>query len=109
MAIPHAQAGHPIDIAPLGPRLSDQPTHALFKSAHLEVMRLVLKAGQALPAHKVAGDITIQCLEGRLTVQAGEHTADLQAQELVWLPAGQAHAVTAHEPSSALVTVALRT
>ena len=39
---------------------------ALFKTEELEVIRLVLAAGKSLPPHKVPGEITIQCLEGRI-------------------------------------------
>ena len=41
-------------------------SHALFKSNDLEVMRIVLRAGQELPPHTVSGEITLQCLEGRI-------------------------------------------
>jgi hypothetical protein len=67
MAIPHALPGQAIDVAPLGTRLSSEQTIALFKSADLEVIRLVLPAGKSLPPHKVAGEITIQCVEGAPT------------------------------------------
>ncbi len=65
MAIPHAQSGQVIDVRPLGPSLADERTVALFKTDDLEVMRLVLTAGKSLPPHKVAGEITIQCIEGK--------------------------------------------
>ncbi|MFN4360802.1 MAG: hypothetical protein ACK4F4_08780 [Hylemonella sp.] len=68
MAIPHATAGQIIDIQPLGTRLAYEKTVALFKAQDLEVMRLVLTAGKSLPPHKVAGEITIQCIEGVLAI-----------------------------------------
>ena len=68
MAIPHAQSGQVIDVGPLGPSLADKRTVALFKTDDLEVMRLVLTAGKSLPPHKVAGEITIHCMEGRIDV-----------------------------------------
>jgi hypothetical protein len=68
MAITHAISGQALDVNPLGDAIFGQKTKALFKSQDLEVIRLVLLAGKALPSHKVAGDITIQCLEGSLTI-----------------------------------------
>ena len=62
MAIHHAHPGEPIDVQPLGARLPEAKTSALFKSADLEVTRLVLLAGKSLPPHKVPGEITIQCI-----------------------------------------------
>ena len=60
MAIPHASSGEPIDVQPLGARLSGEKSIALFKSAQLEVVRMVLLAGKAMPVHQVPGEITLQ-------------------------------------------------
>lgn len=108
MAIPHAQPGQIIDIHPLGARLADEKTKALFKSDDLELMHLVLRAGQSLPPHKVPGDITIQCTEGVLEIDVDGHANLLHAGQLLYLRGGALHAVTAVEASSALVTVALK-
>ena len=67
MAIPHAEPGDVIDVRPLGPALAGARSHALFKSNDLEVIRLVLRTGQGLPPHGVSGEITLQCLEGRIS------------------------------------------
>lgn len=107
MAIEHACPGQSIDVQPLGNKLAEQKTTALFKSIDLEVMRLVLMAGAALPPHKVPGDITIQCLEGALDVTAEGRSHVLRAGQLLYLSGGVVHGVTALEDASALVTVAL--
>jgi quercetin dioxygenase-like cupin family protein len=108
MAIPHFLPGQAIDVQPLGARLSAEKTVALFKSDDLEVMRLVLRAGKSLPPHKVAGEITIQCVEGSIDVTAEGQSHVLQAGQLLFLLGNVAHGVTALEDSSALVTVALK-
>lgn len=108
MAIEHAQPGQPVDVGPLGPRLAGAKTVALFKSAQLEVIRLVLRAGKALPPHKVDGEITIHCLEGRLAVGAGGSRQELAAGQLLYLGGGVAHDVQALEDASALVTIVLQ-
>jgi quercetin dioxygenase-like cupin family protein len=107
MAIEHALPGQPVDVCPLGPRLSAQKTVALFKSTQLEVIRLVLLAGKTLPPHKVDGEITIHCLEGRLSVGTGETRQVLAAGQLLYLPGGVVHDVQALEDASALVTIVL--
>ena len=108
MALPHAAPGEPIDVRPLGGRLAQQQTAALFKSAALEVIRLVLPAGRSLPPHKVAGEITIQCIEGKIDVTAEGKSHPLGAGQLLFLPGHLVHGVVAIENSSALVTIALR-
>jgi quercetin dioxygenase-like cupin family protein len=81
---------------------------ALFKSADLEVMRLVLISGSSLPPHSVPGEITVQCIEGSIDVTAEGRSHVLQAGQLLYLAGGVTHGVTALLDSSALVTVALR-
>ena len=107
MAIPHAQSGQVIDVRPLGPSLTDERTVALFKTDDLEVMRLVLKAGKSLPPHKVAGEITIQCLEGRIDVTLDGESRVLEAGQLIYLARDVLHGVVSIEDSSVLVTIAL--
>lgn len=108
MALPHARPGQAVDVRPLGGRLGDERTTALLKSRDLEVIRLVLKAGATLPPHKVAGEITIQCLEGRLSVRSDGATTVLGPGHLLFLNGGAVHDVSALDDASALVTIALR-
>lgn len=107
MALPHATPGQAVDVRPLGANIAGARTSALFKSTHLEVMRLVLAKGKALPQHKVTGDITIHCLEGRMEVGTAGGKHALGAGELLYLPGGEPHDVVALEDMSALVTIAL--
>jgi len=79
----------------------------LFKSNDLEVMRLVLQAGSALPPHKVPGEITIHCLEGAMTVTVEGTAHVLRAGQLLYLLGNEVHGVLAIEDTSALVTIAL--
>lgn len=108
MALQHASAGQPLDVRPLGVRLSTEKTSALFKSADLEVMRLVLLAGKSLPPHKVPGEITIHCLEGSLDVALDDATVRLEAGQLLFLTGNATHGVKAVTDASALVTIALK-
>jgi quercetin dioxygenase-like cupin family protein len=108
MAIPHARSGQPIDVQPLGTRLSSEKTVALFKADGLEVMRLVLLAGKSVPPHKVPGEITIQCIEGRIDVTVEGQSHVLPAGQLLFLAGDVLHGVVGLEDSSALVTIDLR-
>lgn len=112
MAIPHARPAETIDVRPLGAALAASKTVALFKSDGLEVIRLVLAAGASLPLHKVPGDITIQCIEGRIDVKTSTIAADashiLGAGQMLFLAGEAVHGVLALEAASALLTIALK-
>lgn len=107
MAIPHASPGQIIDILPLGEHLAESTTVALFKSNDIEVIRLVLLAGKSFPPHKVAGEVTIQCIEGVMTVSTGGIDSILRVGQLIYLQGNVLHSVNALENASALVTIAL--
>ncbi|MCA9067341.1 MAG: cupin domain-containing protein [Planctomycetaceae bacterium] len=107
MAIPHANPGQVIDIRPLGDELLDRSTTTLIKTDKLEVIRLVLAAGKVIPPHRVSGPITVQCLEGHVEFEALGQTQPLEPGQMLFLPGGEEHAVTAKENSSVLVTLQL--
>ena len=108
MALPHARPAQAIDVHPFGPRLAHEKTVALFKSHDLEVIRMVLPAGKRMPEHRVSGGLVLHCIEGRLQVEVGDQQHALHAGQLLHLPGNVAHAVSALEDSSALLTIALR-
>lgn len=108
MAIPHAHSGDPIDVRPLGTALSSAQSVALFKSQDIEVMRIVLLAGKTMKEHQMAGEITVQCLEGRLEVSVAGAAQHLEAGQLIFLAAHVPHSLTALEDASALLTIVVR-
>ena len=107
MAIPHLKPGEIADVRPLGAALSDARTETLVKTATLEVIRLVLPAGKTLPPHKAPGEITVQCLEGKVEFSIGDSGRELTAGGLLFVEAAVPHAVHALENSSLLVTLLL--
>lgn len=108
MATPRTLPGEPVDVGPLGDRLHETQTRALFKSRDLEVMWLVLPSGKGLPPHKVAGELTIQCIEGVIDVTVDGAQRQLNAGQLLYLPGDVVHDLTARVDASALVTVVVR-
>ncbi|MBX3414795.1 MAG: cupin domain-containing protein [Pirellulales bacterium] len=107
MAIPHARPGEVIDVRPLGPGLTNAQTHTLIKTDTLEVIRIVMAAGKTLPSHAVAGEITVQCLEGRVEFYIDETKRELTAGSMLYLPGSSTHRLHALEDSSVLVTILL--
>ena len=106
MALPHAESGQIIDISPLGSRLRSTVSTALFKAEDLEVMRLVLLAGKGIPPHKLAGEVTIQCIEGVVEVSSDE-VQTLDAGKMLYLRGDEVHSLRALQDASVLVTIFL--
>jgi quercetin dioxygenase-like cupin family protein len=104
MSITHAQSGEVI-VLPLGPGLATSRTTTLLKTDHLELIRLVLNEGRSIPIHRAPGEITVQCLEGRVAFTVGSSTQELLPGTIIYLSAGEPHAVTAIEPSALLLTL----
>jgi quercetin dioxygenase-like cupin family protein len=107
MALVHAQQLDVISVQPLAAQLQEVKTHSLLKTDKLQLMRVVLAAGQTVPEHQVSGEITIQCLEGEVLVSTPQRACALAAGELTALPAQVPHAVQAKTNASLLVTVLL--
>nr|WP_295778206.1 cupin domain-containing protein [Rhodoferax sp.] len=109
MAIQHAVSGEPVIVLPPANAPGERQTVALFKTNELEVMRVVLPAGKSMPAHKVAGDITVQCLEGSIAfVGEGGSSQVLEAGELLYLDGGVVHSLTGIKDACVLVHIVLR-
>jgi quercetin dioxygenase-like cupin family protein len=108
MSLHHAASGEIIAVRPLGEKLAEAPSVALLKAHQIEVMRLVLAQGRAIPEHQVAGELTMQCLEGEIELRAHGKTQILHAGEMVYLEGAVPYAIRAVEPSSVLMTVVLR-
>jgi quercetin dioxygenase-like cupin family protein len=107
MAIPHASPGQIVDIHASEGTLPTPKSFALFKSDQLEVMRVVLPAGKAFPPHRVAGEITVQCLEGNIDFSVDGVSQVLRAGQLMHLEAGVMHGLVGIDDASALVTIVL--
>ena len=106
MAIPHAKPGEMIQL-PLGAALGASNTTTLVKTAILELIRLVLPADKEIPSHTAPGEITVQCLEGKIAFTTLGRTQELTPGQLLYLPAGEPHSLRCIEDASALLTIVL--
>jgi quercetin dioxygenase-like cupin family protein len=107
MGLPHAQAGQVISIAADDSGAESAGTRTLLKTAHVEVIRLVLPQGKVIPAHRAPGEIIVQGLTGRVRFEALGRSIDVENGQLFYLPAGEPHTVTAVEDCSFLLTILL--
>ena len=107
MAQVHAASGDIVDIRPLGAALPQYRTAAILKADQLELVRIVLLAGQTLKQHSAPGEITVLCLEGEIQFSTSSGIHLLVAGQLIHLAAGEPHSLTARAAASALVTMCL--
>lgn len=85
------------------PNLQSQ---AIVSTPELEVMLLCLPPGKQLPAHAVAGPLTLLCLQGRVEVQAHGSWQTLEVNDHMYLAGQVEHALRA--PTGAVVLVNLQ-
>jgi nucleotide-binding universal stress UspA family protein/quercetin dioxygenase-like cupin family protein len=100
-----ANPGDVVDVRPLGASLDSARTRKLVRTPGVEVVRLIVRAGQEIPSHISHGEILVQCLEGRVAFTALGKTRELAAGELLNLPAGEPHSLKGIEDASLLLTV----
>lgn len=105
MGLHHAKAGEVVDLRPLGNNLKDAKTAAIIKAESFEAIRLVVLAGREIPSHEVSGNITLHCLEGRVSLGLNDSEIELSAGDWVYLDGGEAHSVKGIEDSSILLTI----
>jgi quercetin dioxygenase-like cupin family protein len=107
MALHHAASGDKIALARGDDDIAHFTSVALAKTAHMELIRLVLPKERPMPEHKVDGDMTLQCLEGEIEVDAHGRTIGLKPGEMLYLVGGVPHSVRALEDAVALMTILL--
>jgi len=74
--------------------------------ARLRQTLIALDAGRILGEHQSPGDASLICLRGKVQIRTSDDAIDLNAGEMVAIPA-QRHDVLAIEPSVMILTVAL--
>ncbi len=99
--------GKVLDVRPLGDKLSEASTFTLLKTKRLEVIRLMMPAGKELLTHTAPGEMTMQCLEGRVALTVQGKPRELSSGDFQHLPPDEPHSVKGLEDSSLLLTIVL--
>lgn len=76
----------------------------LLRSAALELLQLVIPAGEAIPSHRTSGEITVHCLEGRVAFGHDGREVELRPGDLLHLGPQEPHSLVAITDASVLVT-----
>jgi nucleotide-binding universal stress UspA family protein/quercetin dioxygenase-like cupin family protein len=102
-----AGPGNVVDVRPLGPTLASAQTQVLLRGSDTEVIRLIVPAGKEIAEHKAKGGVVVQCLEGKVAFSAFGKTQTLESGKLLYVPAGEPHAVKGIENAALLLTILL--
>ena len=107
MTAPQANIGELVDIRPLESATTSSQRTILLQAEQVEVVRLVVPAGQEIPEHKAKGEIVVQCLEGQVAYNVFGKTLLLEPGKLLYMPMGEPHSVKGIENASLLLTIFL--
>ena len=77
----------------------------LVRTEEFEIKSLFVPAGKEIAEHKAQGTLIVECREGRVAFTALGKTQELQAGELLFLPAGEPHSLKGIEDASLLLTL----
>lgn len=102
MALPHCRSG---EVTCLG-AIDDAATRtvALARTPSFEAIHLVVRAGESIPPHQVAGTMTLYCVAGHVRLDHGS-LSELWAGDWLYLDPGTPHSVQAVADSSLLLTI----
>lgn len=104
----HVNPAEVINLFKLKERMPLNETIALCKTDSMEIIRMVLPAGKAVREHQVAGEITVQCLEGEVDFEIEGKSQRIVAGDWLYLNGHQRHALTAVQNSVVLVTILVK-
>ena len=102
MALHHVRSGEVSRLAAVTDPVAK--TVALARTPAFEAVHLVVRAGQTLPSHQVAGSMTLYCIEGHVRFVGGT-PPELRSGDWLYLDPGTAHEVEAVTDSSLLLTI----
>ncbi len=102
MALKHAEAGEVVNLQ--SPGAAESKTAALVKRDRFEAVRLVVAAGATIPAHQVAGFLTVYCIEGH-AIFVADREIELRAGDWIYLDRSAPHSVRGIEDSVLLLTI----
>ena len=79
-------------------------TAALARTPSFEAIQLVVRAGQSIARHHVAGSMTLYCIAGHMRL-GGDAPAELRAGDWLFLYPGTPHSVEMVADTSLLLTI----
>ncbi|OHB76785.1 MAG: hypothetical protein A2W31_12615 [Planctomycetes bacterium RBG_16_64_10] len=105
MGRPLVKPGEPVDVRRLGAELGTRVNTLLVKTINVEIIQLVIPAGDLIPTHEAHGEIIFHCLEGQVLLSARGKTHELNAGQLFYFCTNEPFSIRGIAPASLLVTI----
>ena len=102
-----AKPGQMVEVGPLGKLLQAQQQTLLIRTNGVEIIQLVIPAGEQVPTHEAQGEIILHCLEGHVTLAVGGESRELKAGQLLYLIVNEPFSIQGIEAASLLATIIL--
>lgn len=104
MALHHCQSGEAAHLGVIDDLAT--VTTALARTPSFEAIHLVVRAGQSIARHHVAGSMTLYCIVGHMRL-GSDAPVELRAGDWLFLDPGTPHSVEAIADTSLLLTILL--
>lgn len=107
MTLPKADLDCPVDLLSRRQRYERLEATTLLSCRDFELVRMAIPQGREIPPHRAPGDLLVQCLEGRICFTAMGESCEIEAGQMLHLPAHRHHALRALKDSTLLLTIIL--
>lgn len=101
----HIEAGEVVNLNTLKPDMAADSTYALIKTSDMEVIRMVVPKGRDIEEHSVDGQVSVQCLKGKVHFFIGDQSKELTEGSWLYLDRKQPHSISAETDAILLVTI----
>jgi quercetin dioxygenase-like cupin family protein len=105
MGLQHCQPGEVLNLMSLRENLPTDATFSVARTDAMGVLPKFLPKGKKVPTHHAPGEITVQCLQGKVTFLVGHESRELTPGDWPFFLPKQEHALEAHEDSVVLVSM----
>lgn len=102
---PLVKPGETVDVQELKKSLGGRRNSLLVKTADVEIVHLVIPAGETIPTHEAQGEIVLHCLEGRALVSALGEAIHLDAGQLFYFAVNEPFSIEGIDEASLLATI----
>jgi len=105
MTKPLVKPGETVDVRRIAAAPGTTRKTLLVKTVDVEIIHVVIPAGETIPTHEAQGEIILHCLEGRVSLSALGITHELKAGRLFYFCINEPFSIHGIEQASLLVTI----
>jgi quercetin dioxygenase-like cupin family protein len=101
----HIDAGEIINLEMLKGDMQVDASYALVKTDDMEVIRMALPSGKEINEHHLEGEVSIQCLKGRIKIILDDSVRTLKPEDWIFLEREQPFSYVVKENTILLTTI----